>query len=158
MKVTNSYNAYGMMKSQQKRDDFIVPVDLIKREVKKMSDNQNPITPRKCPPILKFLASVGGRIVLTIGFTIIIFGLVFLAMKIHEAVALVLAVAFGFFGWQALNRITPEMFVWMPVGSWLIYYLVKGFISIFIGTFIAPVWLGKKISFKVMEYVDAMMQ
>ena len=123
MKVTNSYNAYGMMKSQQKRDDFIVPVDLIKREVKKMSDNQNPITPRKCPPILKFLASVGGRIVLTIGFTIIIFGLVFLAMKIHEAVALVLAVAFGFFGWQALNRITPEMFVWMPVGSWLIYYM-----------------------------------
>lgn len=109
----------------------------------------------KAGPLLQFLASVGGRIVLTIVFAIIIYGLLFVALKSSiPAIMIIVFIFCGYFGWKSLNKITPDLFLWMPLASWAIYYLVKGLISIIIGAFIAPVWLGKKISSVVMEYVD----
>lgn len=110
----------------------------------------------KVSPILKFIASIGGRVVLTIVFAAIIYGILMAALQSESSVVLVIIfIVCGYFGWKSLNRITPDLFVWMPLASWAIYYLVKGLLSIIIGAFIAPIWIGKKISSVAMEYVDA---
>lgn len=110
---------------------------------------------KKVSPFLQFLASVGGRVVLTIVFAAIIYGILFAALQTDNTVLLgIVFIACGYFGWQSLNKITPNLFLWMPLGAWAVYYLVKGLLSIFVGAFVAPVWLGKKISSVVMEYVD----
>ncbi len=110
---------------------------------------------QKVYPILKFLASAGGRILLTVVFAAIIYGLLIAMLETDNTVVLgIILVVCGYFGWKSLNKITPNLFLWMPLASWAIYYLVKGLLSIIIGAFIAPVWIGKKISSTVMEYVD----
>lgn len=38
-------------------------------------------------------------------------------------------------GWRALDRITPNIFLFLPVVGWVIYYVVKGVLSAFIGIF-----------------------
>lgn len=48
-----------------------------------------------------------------------------------------------FFGWRALNAIQPEMFLWMSLFGWLIYFLIKAMLSLFIGVFVAPIKIGK---------------
>lgn len=107
-------------------------------------------------PILKFLASIGGRILLTIVCAGILWGILFAMLETDNTVILVIALlCCGFFGWKALARITPDVFLWMPLASWLIYFVVKGLLSIFIGAIVAPFWIGKTISSKVMQYVDA---
>ena len=52
---------------------------------------------------------------------------------------------FIYFGWRALNRITPDVFLIMPLGGWFIYILIKGLLSIFVGVFVAPYYCAKKI-------------
>ena len=100
---------------------------------------------QKLYPILKFFAGTGGRIILTVVFAAIIYGIAIAGLEYgSEAVIIVILLACGFFGWQSLNKITPSLFLWMPAISWLIYFLVKGLLSLFIGAFVAPVWIGKK--------------
>lgn len=120
-----------------------------------MSSEGKKVDMSKATPFLKFLASAAGRVVLFIVFALIIWGLMSAAININEFVCLILAVALGYFGWQQLNKITPALFVWMPIGAWLVYFLVKGILSVLIGYFVAPFWLAKKVSGKVMKYVDA---
>jgi hypothetical protein len=121
----------------------------------KISISDNKINREKISPILQFLASVGGRVVLTIVFAAIIYGVLMAALQTDNTVILgVVLIACGYFGWQSLNKITPNIFLWMPLAGWAIYFLVKGLLSIFVGAFIAPFWLGKKISSVVMEYID----
>lgn len=61
-------------------------------------------------------------------------------------VMVVFAIAFGYFGWQALSKITPNIFLIMPVGGWIAYYVVKGLLSFFLGVFVAPFVIAKKIT------------
>lgn len=111
---------------------------------------------KKASPFLKFLASVGGRILLTVIFAGILWGILFAMLETDNTVILAIALlGCSYFGWRALARITPDVFLWMPIASWLIYFLVKGLLSVFIGAFIAPFWIGKTISAKVMQYIDA---
>ena len=119
----------------------------------KISDDK--INREKISPILQFLASVGGRVVVTIVFAAIIYGILIAALQTDNTVVLgIVLLGCGYFGWQSLNKITPNIFLWMPLAGWAIYFLVKGLLSIIVGAFIAPFWIGKKISTVVMEYVD----
>ena len=56
---------------------------------------------------------------------------------------------FLYWGWKALDRITPQMFVFMPVVGWLIYFAIKGILALFVGMLIGPYkfgcWLGDRI-------------
>lgn len=124
-------------------------------EKNKVSISDNKINREKISPILQFLASVGGRVVLTIVFAAIIYGILMAALQTDNTVLLgIVLLGCGYFGWQSLNKITPNIFLWMPLAGWAIYFLVKGLLSIIVGAFIAPFWIGKKISSVVMEYVD----
>lgn len=51
-----------------------------------------------------------------------------------------------YFGWQALNRITPSIFLILPFGGWIIYFFIKGLLSIIVGVFVAPYVIAKKIT------------
>lgn len=124
-------------------------------EKNKVSISDNKINREKISPILQFLASVGGRVVLTIVFAAIIYGILMAALQTDNTVLLgIVLLSCGYFGWQSLNKITPNIFLWMPLAGWAIYFLVKGLLSIIVGAFIAPFWIGKKISCVVMEYID----
>lgn len=124
-------------------------------EKNKTSISDNKINRKKISPILQFLASVGGRVVLTVVFATIIYGILIAALQTsNTAILVIVFIACGYFGWKSLNKITPNMFLWMSLGAWAMYYFIKGLLSIFVGAFVAPVWLGKKISSAVMEYVD----
>lgn len=57
-----------------------------------------------------------------------------------------LYLVFAFFGWGALNRIQPAMFIWMPLVGWLIYFFIKFILSVLIGVFVAPYVIGKKVT------------
>lgn len=41
-------------------------------------------------------------------------------------------------GWGALNRITPNIFLFLPLVGWLIYFFSKLVLSMMIGIFITP--------------------
>ncbi|MEG0237455.1 MAG: hypothetical protein RR523_13945 [Cetobacterium sp.] len=48
------------------------------------------------------------------------------------------------FGWMALSKLTPDIFI-LPLLGWIIYFIVKFFISLFIGVFILVFKMGKNI-------------
>jgi len=49
------------------------------------------------------------------------------------------------FGWQVLNRITPKIFIWMPLIGWLIYFVLKFGLALAIGIFAMPYYIYKSI-------------
>lgn len=49
------------------------------------------------------------------------------------------------FGWLALNRLTADMFLFLSVVGWLIYFLIKLFLSFFVGLFALPYYVIKEI-------------
>lgn len=48
-------------------------------------------------------------------------------------------------GWQTLNRITPQIFLILPLIGWVIYFLVKITISMFVGLVMLPIRTNKNI-------------
>lgn len=50
------------------------------------------------------------------------------------------------YGWAVLNKITPNLFIWMPLVGWVIYFLIKLAISYFIGLVALPIKLFQWIS------------
>lgn len=48
-------------------------------------------------------------------------------------------------GWSALNRITPNVFLIMPLIGWVIYFVFKLFVSLAIGMFITPFKIRKVV-------------
>jgi len=49
-------------------------------------------------------------------------------------------------GWRALNKITPSIFLVLPIGGWVIYFFVKLFIAYCIGLVALPIKLYQDIS------------
>jgi hypothetical protein len=39
-------------------------------------------------------------------------------------------------GWKSLNKITPNIFIWLPLIGWVIYFIVKICLSFFVGIFV----------------------
>lgn len=94
-----------------------------------------------------FLGSTAGRILITVVLGILIFGGIYLAIVSEfMPVAAVAMVLCGFFGWKALNSITPGVFLWMSFMGWVIYFVVKAFLSVIIGVFVAPFVIARTIS------------
>lgn len=42
------------------------------------------------------------------------------------------------FGWSALNKITPQVFLFLPFFGWFIYFIIKFVLSMVIGIFVCP--------------------
>lgn len=94
-----------------------------------------------------FLATTAGRIVVTLVSAAVIYGLMLLCANIGGfALALIVFACCAYFGWKALNFITPNIFLIMPIGGWIIYFLIKGIVAFFIGFVIAPFQIGAMIS------------
>lgn len=94
-----------------------------------------------------FVASTLGRIVVTIVSAVVIFTLMMLLMSSGSTLFVFLfAACFIYFGWKALNFITPRIFLIMPLAGWFFYICIKGFIACFIGIFVAPFQIGLMIS------------
>ena len=95
-----------------------------------------------------FLCSTLGRICMIILFYIIIFGIFVLVTNLvnNDYVIYILIVLFGIFGWKALNRITPQMFLYMSIFGWILYFLLKFLLSVLIGVFVTPFVISRFIS------------
>ncbi len=98
----------------------------------------------------KFICSGLGKA----GMIIIIYAVVFLLIlglgQLLEGASVyagaVVGLIFAFFGWKALNKITPDIFLWMSIMGWVVYFLIKGLLSIFIGFFVAPYVIAKMVA------------
>ncbi len=60
-------------------------------------------------------------------------------------IALIIATAWTIFGWKSLSVIQPNIFLIMPLVGWIIYFVIKGFLSIIVGIFVAPYQIAKII-------------
>ena len=94
-----------------------------------------------------FLASSLGRAVVMIVLYLVIFGLFMLAINANvEAIMFVVVLACAIPGWRFLNRITPDMFLFMSITGWVIYFVVKFALAVLIGMFITPFYIARTIS------------
>lgn len=96
--------------------------------------------------IRKFLASTGGYYVIVIVMALAVWGIAVALWTSQGELALIVMLACSIFGWKALNRIQPAMFIWMSWIGWLIYFSVKFILSALIGLFVAPFKLAKWIA------------
>ncbi len=93
-----------------------------------------------------FFASSLGKITVMVISGMIIYGLIVVGLTASTPIFLITMLGCGYFGWKALNVIRPNIFLIMPIGGWCIYFLIKGFLSVGIGAFIAPFQIGKMIA------------
>jgi hypothetical protein len=49
-------------------------------------------------------------------------------------------------GWNKLNKLTASYFLFLPLIGWVIYFVVKLYISAIVGLFIAPFRIYKNIN------------
>ena len=93
----------------------------------------------------EFLVSGAGKAVMIIVLYFITWGLMLSFMTIFDApvVTVIITIALGSCGWKALNKITPAVFVVMSIKGWIIYYCIKGVLSVVIGVFVAPFVIAK---------------
>lgn len=102
--------------------------------------------------VLKFLTSSIGRWVLTLFFALIIWGTLFgVANSGSDAGIMIFFGVCGIFGWKALNKVQPSMFLWLSWAGWLIYFAIKFILSVLIGVVVAPYQIGKFIAEKISE-------
>lgn len=96
-----------------------------------------------------FLCSSIGKILMIALFYVLFFGVFMLMVGLLDEMAFIAFIylaLFCYFGWKALNVIQPNVFLIMPIGGWIIYYVVKGILSIFIGIFVAPLVIANNIT------------
>lgn len=104
----------------------------------------------------KFLTTPGGRVAMILFFAVVVFALIFIAVMSDLDIMMFAVVAVcGFFGWKALSRITVNLFLWMSWVGWLVYFILKGFLSVAIGLVVAPFQLAKMISNSISEHLTA---
>lgn len=106
-------------------------------------------------PLLKFLGGIGGRILLTVIFYVVILLLLgWIADKDWTPALFVIIPLFGYFGWKTLNKFTPDMIIWFHgITAMIIFYFIKGMISLFIGIFVGPFYMGKAASNAIMKAI-----
>lgn len=99
-----------------------------------------------------FLASPSGKVAMIVGFYAIILCLIALAVNINAGyLTMIIGVACAIPAWKFLNKITPNIFLIMPLGGWILYFVIKGALALLIGVFVAPFSLAKIIAEKVQE-------
>lgn len=96
-----------------------------------------------------FLKTGTGRTVITVIAAIVIWAIfASLWMSGSEASIIVILIC-TIFGWKALNRIQPVMFLWLPIAGWIIYFTIKFVLSALVGLFVAPFVIGREIGRKI---------
>lgn len=75
-------------------------------------------------------------------FTVIIIEIIYSSKSnvMENILMLVLSIVFGAgipFGWSALNRLTSNLFLFLPLVGWLIYFVIKFILAYFIGWAVA---------------------
>lgn len=101
---------------------------------------------------VEFIKSPVGKIVLIFVLYVLIFAIEYALISYNgksTGLAIVLLLFLAIFGWKALDKITPDLFLIMPLGHWLLYWLIKGFLAILVGTFVAPFQISKMIISKI---------
>ena len=97
-----------------------------------------------------FLISPFGKFVMIVIFYALIWGFMVLCsttlFENSTYAPIIMAVILGYFGWKALNRITPNIFLIMPIGGWFVYFFFKGMLSVAIGMFVAPFVIANMIA------------
>ncbi len=102
--------------------------------------------------VKEFFTSTLGRVTVTIVSAIIIYGIMLISLESDSTVVLsITALTCVIFGWRALNKITPNIFLIGTMKFWLFYYLIKGVLSVFVGVFVAPFQIAKMISDKLSQ-------
>ena len=102
--------------------------------------------------IKAFFCSGVGKLVMVSVFYLLFLGVFLLiANFMNTFFAVVYVAIFLYYGWKALNSIQPDMFLIMPIGGWVLYYLIKGIIALIIGMFVAPLAIANKIA----DYIQA---
>ena len=48
-------------------------------------------------------------------------------------------------GWKTLSRITPQMFLFMSLLGWALYFLIKAILSLFVGLVSFPLMMIKNV-------------
>lgn len=95
----------------------------------------------------EFLISPIGKAIILIAGMVIIYGIIVACLASSSmAVFGIALVACAVFGWKALNKITPDIFLFMSIGGWAIYFLIKGLLSAVIGAFVAPFQISKMVT------------
>lgn len=95
-----------------------------------------------------FLCSGLGKLCTMLVLYVIIFSLLLgiVWLDLPSFLLFVYVALYVFFGWKALNKITPDIFLIMPIGGWIIYYVIKFILSVIVGVFVAPYVIAEKIS------------
>ncbi len=105
--------------------------------------------------LLLFLVSSLGKSVMIITLYVII--LLFFAFILEvinvPVIAVIATFFFAFFGWKALSKITPDIFLIMPLVGWLIFFAVKGVLSVVVGVFVTPFVIAKKITMTIQRKI-----
>ncbi len=96
--------------------------------------------------VKSFFASSFGKLTVMVISGLIIYGLIVVGLAASTPIFFITMFGCGYFGWKALNRITPSIFLIMPLMGWFIYFFIKGMLSVVIGAFIAPYQIGKMIA------------
>ncbi|MBQ5320701.1 MAG: hypothetical protein J6K88_01365 [Oscillospiraceae bacterium] len=105
--------------------------------------------------VAEFFCSFAGKAVIIIVGYILIMGAILAAVQSdHSSIVGITLLVCAVFGWKALNKITPDIFLFMNITGWIIYFGVKGFLSIFIGVFVAPFQIAKMISNAITKSVN----
>ncbi len=78
------------------------------------------------------------NIVIMVAIFLIGFSNIFVENLLGER--LLLSIMFSGFpwGWSFLNKITPQVFLFMPIVGWLIYFSIKFVLSVIIGIIVMP--------------------
>lgn len=94
----------------------------------------------------RFMKTESGRTVIIALTCLFFYGLLALCYFVFPnegaAVLSIFSFIFVYWGWKALNMITPNVFLIMPIVGWLIYFGVKLVASLFVGLFIGPYKVG----------------
>lgn len=62
-------------------------------------------------------------------------------------------------GWAALNRITPRIFLFLPIVGWVIYFFIKVALSVAIGVFVFPFQIAKYVRhLKIIKRAKSLVQ
>jgi hypothetical protein len=48
-------------------------------------------------------------------------------------------------GWKNLNKLTPRVFLVLPLIGWLIYFIIKVYAAMFVGLVSTPFWFARKL-------------
>lgn len=103
----------------------------------------------------EFLLSKTGKIAIVAVMYLVIFLLevFFIGVLDSEIIGLIFAILLGFFGWKALGKVKPDIFLIMPIVGWILYFVFKGILSVLIGMFVAPFEIAKKVTATLQESV-----